>query len=773
MYERSLSKMGAFQDLSIRWKLKLIIMLTSGAALLFASGTLMYRNIVESRKIIRNDLSSLAKVIGMNSVGAIVFYDQQTAENNLAALHAKPYVVLACIYDRHGQVFAEYIHENADPKVLVAPMREPGHYYEDNYLLVFNPVLFNKEVIGTVCIQFDLKGTQRESLESAGIFGIILLIAFLIIWILSVSLQKVISRPILRLTQIARMVIDRKDFSVRAEKYSKDEIGVLIDAFNDMLAGIQSRDDKLQEYREHLEEQVANRTLELSQANAMLKTAKDAAESANRAKSEFLANMSHEIRTPMNAVLGFADLLKSLVTDSRQKSYLDAISSSGEGLLTLINGILDLSKIEAGKMELQNEPVKLHAVLDEIRYIFALQASEKKIEFGVSLDPDIPQCLILDEVRLKQILFNLIGNAVKFTSKGFVRTTVKHHASSRHAESIDLLITVEDSGIGIPQQYQSAIFEAFRQKEGQSTKRFGGTGLGLSITKRLVEMMGGTISVDSAENSGSRFCITIPDVPVTKEDIEADRDGAFGSEEVEFLEATVLIADDVSTNRLLIKELLRLTPISTIEAKNGEEAVLLSRDFKPDAVLMDLRMPVLNGRDAMYQIRKDDSTRSIPIIALTASGMKGEKERMIEMGFSGYLTKPLKKEELFRELSIYLPHAGGLNDVSEVGEIESEELEPTRALVVLAELEETWLSRWKDVRKNLFFDEIGAFAQHIATLGDKHAVEILKAYGKELGEYVDSFDVERMKNSLNVFPEIVDSIRSQSVQTDKEENHDR
>ncbi|MGD9186924.1 MAG: CHASE sensor domain-containing protein, partial [Desulfobacteraceae bacterium] len=247
--------MGAFQNLSIKWKLKLIIMITSAVALLFASGTLMYRNIETSRKMIRDDLSSLARVIGTNSVGAIVFYDQQTAENNLAALHAKPYVVLASIYDQNGRIFATYMHKDKKDRLTVPPVRKPGHYYEDNHLLVFNHVFRGSDIIGTVCIQFDLKGTRLETLQSAAIFAIILCIAFLIIWVLSASLQKLISKPILGLTQIARAVSEKKDFSVRAEKHAEDETGVLIDVFNDMLAGIQFRDEKLQEYREHLEEQ--------------------------------------------------------------------------------------------------------------------------------------------------------------------------------------------------------------------------------------------------------------------------------------------------------------------------------------------------------------------------------------------------------------------------------------------------------------------------------------------------------------------------------------
>jgi CheY-like chemotaxis protein len=413
-------------------------------------------------------------------------------------------------------------------------------------------------------------------------------------------------------------------------------------------------------------------------------------------------------------------------------------------------------------MELECEPVNPQTMFNEIAHLFSLQAAEKHLDFSVTISNDLPDCLVLDEVRIRQIMFNLIGNAVKFTDKGKVSVVVDKSTYPDDLSKIDLSIAVEDTGIGIPAKYHKEIFDAFKQTDGQSTKRYGGTGLGLSITKRLIEMMGGSIEVESEEEKGTKFTFFIPNVAIAKpESMDEKTTDAFNPDEVIFDPAKVLIVDDISSNRTLIKEFFRTTQLTSIEAENGLIAVELTKRFKPDVVLMDLRMPVMGGLEALKRIRADEEIGSIPIIALTASGMKEKQTRILSEGFNSFLRKPIHKSVLFQEFTHYLKYCSA-NDTRQKEQKKKPKVDiainPETLSQIIKELNETFKPMWLSTKENLFFDDIDKFASELTKLGRKSRLRSLERYGNELKLHVQNFDVEKMNSVLDAFPELIERI---------------
>ncbi len=393
---------------------------------------------------------------------------------------------------------------------------------------------------------------------------------------------------------------------------------------------------------------------ELQKAKEVAESAKESAEYANLAKSEFLANMSHEIRTPLNAIVGFSELLESSITDKKHKRYLEAIKTSGKNLFTLINDILDLSKIEAGKIELQYTPTNPRMILNEIQEIYKLNIDRKNLQFVIDIDEHLPSTLLLDETRYRQVLLNLVGNAVKFTDNGYIKLSVNQTYKTDFQNIIDLIISVEDTGIGIPEKEQKNIFAAFQQQASQSFSQFDGTGLGLSISKRLVEMMNGRISVKSKVGQGSTFEIVLKDTRVSEEEILFIEKKSFNIENTAFEDGKVLVVEDVESNRNMIKDLLLRVNLKVMTAENGQEALLIAEEFQPDVILMDIRMPVMNGIEATKQLKKNSKTENIPVIALSASVLASDIPTLTEIGFEEYLPKPVVLKKLISTLSQYL-----------------------------------------------------------------------------------------------------------------------
>ena len=498
--------------------------------------------------------------------------------------------------------------------------------------------------------------------------------------------------------------------------------------------------------------------------------AKESALQANRAKSEFLANMSHEIRTPMNAVLGYTELLTPLVQEKIQKDYLHLIRSSGNSLLTLINDILDLAKIEAGKLELSLDFIEKQIFFSEMEQIFSYKIAEKGIGFFLEISSGTPASLYIDELRLRQVVVNLLGNAIKFTQKGYVKLSVWtenpqviNDRQGNAEEFIDLVIEVEDTGIGISRESQEKIFDAFQQQEETNVKVYGGTGLGLAITKRLVELMNGSITVISKLGKGSTFKVIIPDVAYLR-DFESHVNEVFvDSQSVIFEESTVLVVDDVEHNRKFLADALSTTNLKLLEAENGEVAINLAKEIIPDLIISDIRMPIMDSFELLDRIKKDNKLKHIPVLAYSASAMKVQKVKIMNSEFAGLLIKPVKLTELYLELINHLPH-----QMSEpehvVKDVESLDEEfPEAVLKKMPELikilESDLYKTWETFSSRQPMNEVRDFGERLIELGKKHKTTILSDYGKELITATQIFDVKAIQRLLGKYPELLKQFR--------------
>jgi PAS domain S-box-containing protein len=483
------------------------------------------------------------------------------------------------------------------------------------------------------------------------------------------------------------------------------------------------------------------------QAESELKEAKKQADAANKSKSEFLANMSHEIRTPMNSILGFSEVMMNTIKDEKHIGYLKTILTSGKTLLSLINDILDLSKIEAGRIEIAPEPVDIRVIINEIKQIFTQKVHEKNIQLFSEIDVDFPANITIDEVRFRQILLNIVGNAVKFTAEGYVKIELKKVQLKNG--TIDFVVSVSDTGIGVQEADKQRIFESFSQQSGQTSRHFEGTGLGLAISKKLCELMGGKIELESEVSVGSKFSLLFFDVKYSEEILEQENHYSWDKEAIVFNSSKILVVDDISFNRDLIISYLENYNFTLLEAENGEIGIAMAKKLMPDIILMDIRMPGINGYEATEILKNDKITSQIPVIALTASTMSNETEKINKL-FDGYLRKPVQKNSLVTELIKYLQHE---NKKTKTDFIETTAVSKTENPVdiddsVKSDFRNEFFEKIDELSCTMIIEDLDNFVERIYIFEQQKNINFLKEKADSLKRHIAEFDFDMITNCL-------------------------
>jgi two-component system, sensor histidine kinase len=632
---------------TIQRKLQFLATVSVTLALVLTCTAFVTYGVLNLRQTKHQQVKTQAALLAQNSAAAVEFVDAVQADRLLSCLRAEPSVSYAGLFTINSELIGGYPSKS-----------DATEAFESNRLLlqgkhiVTQAVFADGETVGTLQMAVDFSTVRGAIWNYAFIALVVGIGAWTVAIIVAGRLQRGIVEPIRRLGEVARKVTLEGDYGHRVEILSDGEIGELIHAFNDLLAQTESSKRGLQDAKDMLERRVAERTIELEKAC-------ESAQAASRAKSDFLANMSHEIRTPLNAIMGYADLLRRGWEDSPEErnEMLHTLHSSGRHLMTVINDILDISKIEAGKIELEVRQESPQSILSEVVSLLRVPFREKQLNLEYTWQGPVPKKVLIDGSRLKQILINLVGNGRKFTLTGGVCINAKLNTDSARAK---LEIDILDTGVGIPAEAQTQIFEPFVQADTSVTRKFGGTGLGLSISRRLARMMGGDLTVESELGKGSCFHLTIDAGDVDA--IEVQSSSVVGDQipqkqvahdmsvERNMIQGLrVLVVDDGATNRKLVSVVLSRVGAVITQAENGKEACeLVIADGKFDVILMDMQMPVMDGYAASTKLR-EIGIRT-PIIALTAHAMASDKQQCLSAGCSDYLSKPIDTNELLSRM---------------------------------------------------------------------------------------------------------------------------
>jgi len=680
---------------SIAGKFNFLVITLILATSLGITAYVVHDEITTRQEELLNHGLAVAAVAAENSEYGIYTENPNSLEQILDGLFTDDKVLYAAILDQDAATLQARSRLPALPLPEVTPLAEQGFRGESRwqkvadrsgrqYLELLTSVyslpargtteMFPEQngkgsIIGYLRVGLDqeiLRLQLRRFILSTGLFTLLLIIVGSI---LSLFSTRKITAPLRRLAGVAHE-ISQGNLDHRIEIGSRDEIADLGTAFNQMLERLREYHAHVEQQQQELEAKVRRRTSELQEAVNKAVEMAGRAEEANRAKSRFLANMSHETRTPMNGVLGMTELLAGTELTPPQRHYVDTVRRSGEMLLALLNDILDFSRIEAGKLQLEKRDFDLRRTLNELVEHFAGQAARKGLQLYTDIAPAVPPALRGDQGRLRQVLTNLLSNALKFTETGSVRIGVT--AIEEGPEEARLRFAVSDSGIGIPGESHQRIFESFAQVDGSNSRQFGGTGLGLAIARELVELMTGEIGVDSEPGRGSTFWFTVrlekqairPDTESATDLPAASMEGAESATETSAVAADifsrplsspglhgrVLLAEDNAVNQELVKIMLEYLGCRVEAVANGKEAVEAFRRSTFDLIFMDCQMPLMDGFEAVRRIRELEKTAAnrmhTPIVALTAHALPSDRQNCLDAGMDDYLSKPFRQEQL-------------------------------------------------------------------------------------------------------------------------------
>ena len=636
-------------NLSLATKLRLIMVCAAAAALLVAGCLYMLGEAFTLRQSLAENVLTLATSLSENAAGGLTFTDRPQARNVLGTLRADPDIRSATLTDSKGKIFVDlpFVLDAGSAEERLQAWSTPESA-RDKRSINFKgltqahievPVILDGDQAGTVHVDADLQQLYSKLQYSLETMVLAMVLAGLAAYLLSNRLQRVVSAPVGKLLEVVRQVREGKNYAIRGVANTGDEFGTLTAGINEILVELEKRDINLRVYQNELETRVRERTVRLDAAVIDAHETLERAEAASRAKSEFLARMSHEIRTPMNAVLGMTELLRHATKlDERQRRYADTIHQSGSALLGIINDILDFSKIEAGKLELDIAPFSLREVVEDAVDILAEKAHGKGLELLCDIPADVETAVCGDGQRLRQIIINLVGNAVKFTERGEVRIVVRHMGIDRNRSTFRF--DVIDTGVGIKPENCATIFESFAQEDNSTTRKYGGTGLGLAICKQLVELMGGQIGVTSAPGTGSTFHFTV----VLANDPATVR----GMRPAVLKRTRILVVDDNAMNREIMAGHLKSWGVAVTEANSGADALqILGMEDRGDfnALIIDGQMPTMDGFALEKVVRGRAGFEDMPILMMNSIAAVPRAGDAVDAR-TGWVSKPVRRAQL-------------------------------------------------------------------------------------------------------------------------------